>query len=48
MAVATARKMLAVVWRMLTDNRPWQETNSTYWEVRKARPKNIVLLGRIS
>lgn len=23
-AVATARKMLAVVWRMLTDNRPWQ------------------------
>lgn len=24
-AVATARKLLAVVWRLLTDNRPWQE-----------------------
>lgn len=23
-AVATARKLLAVVWRLLTDNRPWQ------------------------
>lgn len=25
-AVATARKLLAVVWRLLTDNRPWQAT----------------------
>lgn len=25
-AVATARKLLAVVWRLLTDNRPWQST----------------------
>jgi transposase len=25
-AVATARKLLAVVWRLLKDNRPWQES----------------------
>lgn len=40
-AVATARKMLAVIWRLLKDNRPFQE-NFQKLEVREACPKNIV------
>lgn len=31
-AAATARKMLAVVWRLLTDNREWQATPPNAWK----------------
>lgn len=40
-AVATARKLLAVVWRILKDQRPF-EIIPPEWEVQEAHRKNIV------